>query len=232
MSSFSERLAETEERVANACSKAGRAREEVKVLAVAKKFGPDKVREAYDAGLRVIGENRVQEARQKIPLCPGELSWHMVGHLQANKVKPAVKLFDMIHSVDSIRLLETVNRACEQEGRNLPVCLQVNVSGESSKYGMKPEEAADALKADANLPYVEITGLMTMPPFTPDPEDAAGYFARLRDLRDETEKETGAVLPELSMGMSHDFEVAVREGATWIRLGTSLFGERNGDGNG
>jgi pyridoxal phosphate enzyme (YggS family) len=193
---------------------------------VAKTFGPDEVREAAECGLTVLGESRVQEAKQKIPLCPGHLEWHMVGHVQRNKVRDVVQLFGMIHSVDSLKLLETINGACQTAGRVMPVCLEVNVSGERSKFGLPPDEAPAILQQCGSLVNVEIVGLMTIPPFTEEPEGARPFLRRLRELRDEWATSGGFPLRELSMGMSHDFEIAVEEGATWIRVGTLLFGDR------
>ncbi len=209
-----------------ACARAGRDRSEVAMLAVSKRFGPERVREAAEAGLTLFGENRVQEAKQKIPLCPGHLEWHMIGHLQRNKVRDTVQLFEMIHSVDSLRLLETIEEVSERAGRTLPVCLEVNVSGESSKFGMPPEDLPGVLEASTRMMHVDVIGLMTMPPFTEEAEGARPHFARLRELRDACRDGLGFDLPELSMGMSHDFEVAIEEGATWIRLGSVVFGKR------
>ena len=184
------------------------------------------VSEAAACGVDVFGENRIQEARHKIPLCPGQIEWHMVGHLQRNKVREAVRLFGMIHSVDSIRLLDAVNEAAGDEGVTMPVCVQVNVAGEASKFGLAPVELPALLEHAASAMNVDVVGLMTMPPFAEDPEDVRPFFVRLRELRDSARDETGFDLPGLSMGMSHDFEVAIEEGATWIRLGTVLFGRR------
>jgi len=224
--SFKERLAAVERRIEAACARCGRSRDDVTLVAVAKKFGPEAVSEAAACGVDVIGENRVQEARHKIPLCPGQLEWHMVGHLQRNKVREAVRLFGMIHSVDSIRLLDAINEASESEGIVMPVCVQVNVAGEASKFGLEPGALPALLEHAASAMNVDVVGLMTMPPFAEDPEDVRPFFARLRELRDRAREETGFDLPGLSMGMSHDFEVAIEEGATWIRLGTVLFGRR------
>ena len=223
--SIVDRLAAAEARIGRACERAGRARDGVRVVAVAKTHGPEAVADAAAAGLRVFGENRVQEARQKIPLCPGDLEWHMVGHLQRNKVRAAVDLFHTFHAVDSPRLLDALDAACGAAGRAVPVCLEINVSGESSKFGFAPETVPQLLRDPAPR-NVDIVGLMTIPPFTPDPEDARPVFRRLRELRDAWQAECGVGLPELSMGMSHDFDVAIEEGATWIRLGTLIFGRR------
>jgi hypothetical protein len=213
-------------RIEAACERSGRLPTEVSVVAVSKTFGPDDVRGAVEAGLTVFGESRVQEARQKIPLCPGHLTWHMVGHVQRNKARDAVRLFRMVHSADSGRLLETLDAACEAAGVSLPVCLEINVSGEGSKFGLKMEETPEVLGRCSALSRIEVAGLMTVPPFTPDPADARPHFRHLRELRDRWRDETGLPLRELSMGMSHDFEVAVEEGATLVRLGAAIFGER------
>lgn len=223
---LAQRLEQVEARICAACERAGRERDEISLLAVSKTFGPERVREAVDAGLLLFGENRVQEAKQKIPLCPGHVKWHMIGHLQRNKVRDAVRLFEMIHAVDSVRLLETVEEASAQAGRTLPVCLEVNVSGESSKYGMSPGDLPDVLEQSTRMMHVDVVGLMTMPPFTEEAEGARPCFTALRELRDACRERQGFELPELSMGMSHDFEVAIEEGATWIRLGSLLFGRR------
>jgi len=222
-STFSERLEVVEKRIAVACTKAGRPRESVRLLAVSKTKPPEAVREAAGCGLRLFGENKVQEAQSKIPLCPSGLEWHLIGHLQTNKARLAANLFQMIHSVDSVKLLQALDA---HAGVALPVLLQVNVSGEASKSGMKPEEAAAVIEAANQMSKVEVHGLMTIPPFTPDPEKARIYFAALRELRDRLQVETGTPLPELSMGMSHDLEIAIEEGSTWVRIGTDLFGER------
>lgn len=224
--SFSERLNQVRERIEKACARAGRQAAEVRLLAAAKGQSPEKIREAADGGLVVFGENRVQEARQKIPMCPAHLAWHMIGHLQTNKVRDAVRLFQMIHSVDSQKLLAAIDAAGELTGRIMPVLLEINVSGESSKFGFTPESVPEALVFANSLKRVEIAGLMTIPPATKDPEFTRPFFQKLRLFRDQWREQTGFALNELSMGMSHDFEIAVEEGATIIRLGTILFGSR------
>jgi pyridoxal phosphate enzyme (YggS family) len=226
MSTFAERLDDVRGRMAAACARAGRPPGDVTLVAVAKFFGPEAVAEAAAAGVDTIGENRVQEAAAKIPLCPSRLSWHMVGHLQRNKARTAAALFDRVHGVDSIRLLEALDAACDDAGKRIPVCLEINVSGEGSKFGLRPEDAPVALDRANGLANVRVTGLMTIPPYTPEPEDARRHFRRLRTLRDEWERSLGTRLPDLSMGMSGDFEVAIEEGATMIRVGTALFGPR------
>jgi pyridoxal phosphate enzyme (YggS family) len=225
-------LDEVRRRVEAACRRAGRDAAGVSIAAVAKTHGPEAVREGADCGLTAFAESRVQEAAQKIPLCPGNLEWHMVGHLQRNKVRAAVRLFRVIHSVDSWRLLEGVDRECAEAGCVMPVMIEVNVSGERSKFGAAPEEVPSWLERSGTLVHVSLIGLMTIPPFTPEPEQARPYFRRLRELRDQWRERTGIELRELSMGMSGDFETAVEEGATWIRLGTALFGPRPPRGRG
>jgi len=215
-----------QERVVHACDLTGRKQNDVRVVVVSKKQLPELVAEAAECGIRCFGENKVQEAAAKIPLCPDDLEWHLVGHLQSNKTRAAVELFDMIHSIDSTRLLEKVNSMSAEVGRTIPVLLQVNVSGEISKSGLAPEEVPAVLDASAHCMNVDLVGLMTIPPFTPDPADAGPVFARLREWRDVWRDEYGISLEELSMGMSYDFEIAIQEGATRIRVGTALFGER------
>jgi len=221
--SFAERLGKVEQRIADACAQAGRPRASVRLLAVSKTKPPEAVREAAGCGLRLFGENKVQEAQAKIPQCPSGLEWHLIGHLQSNKAKVAARLFQMIHSVDSLKLLQALETHADT---TLPILLQVNVSGEAAKSGMKPDEVANVVEAANQMSNVEVHGLMTIPPFTPDPEKARGHFRALRKLRDRVQEETGTPLPELSMGMSHDLEVAIEEGSTWVRIGTDLFGAR------
>jgi len=224
--SFAERLAGVEARIAAACARAGRARDEVRLLTVTKTQSPDAVAGALAAGLTLFGENRVQEARVKIPLCAAAATWHLIGHLQSNKVKEAVQLFALLQAVDSLRLLEMADRAAAEAGRTLPVYLEVNVSGERSKNGLAPEGVPNVLAAANRLTHVDIQGLMTIPPVARDVEEARPFFRRLRELRDAWRRASGLALPELSMGMSHDFEIAVEEGATLVRVGSALFGPR------
>jgi hypothetical protein len=194
-------------------------------VAVTKTFSPEDVAEAAAEGIRVVGESKVQEARQKIPLCPGGLEWHMIGHLQTNKVRECVRLFHMIHGVDSDRLLTAVDQGAGEAGVRMPVCLQVNLAAERSKFGMAPESLGRVLECSRGCANVDVVGLMVVPPFVTDPEDARVWFRGLRELRDEWIGK-GFGLRELSMGMSHDFEVAIEEGATLVRIGSALFGER------
>jgi len=221
---FAQRLENVERRIAVACENAGRPRDSVRLLAVSKTKPPEAVREAADCGLRLFGENRVQEAQSKIPMCPAGLEWHLIGHLQTNKAKVAARFFQMVHSVDSLKLLQALEG---HAGTTLPVLLQVNVSGEAAKFGMKPDEVAAVIEAANQMQKCEVHGLMTIPPFSPDPEKTRIHFSNLRQLRDRLQDETGTPLPELSMGMSHDLEVAIEEGSTWVRIGTDLFGSRN-----
>ena len=220
---FADRLAAVELRIVRACEQAGRTRDSVRLLAVSKTKPPEAVREAAGCGLRLFGENKVQEAQAKIPQCPSGLEWHLIGHLQSNKAKIAANLFQMIHSVDSLKLLHALDHHAETA---LPVLLQVNVSSEASKSGMTPDDVAGTVEAANQLSKVEVHGLMTIPPFTPEPEKARVHFAALRELRDRVQDTTGTPLPELSMGMSHDLEIAIAEGSTWVRIGTDLFGAR------
>jgi pyridoxal phosphate enzyme (YggS family) len=227
------RLGAIRRRMEQACARAGREADAVRLLAVSKTHGPDAVMEAVQLGLTEFGESKVQEAGQKISQCPSAARWHFVGHLQTNKVREAVRLFEMVHAVDSLKLLEALERVCQEEGRSLPVCLEVNVSGERSKFGMSPAEVPAVLQAAQKLFRVRVVGVMTIPPVAEDPEEARPFFRALREARDRWQAESGMALPELSMGMSNDFEVAIEEGSTWIRVGTLLFGVRKkGGGDG
>lgn len=214
------------QRIHAACGRAGRDPATVQLMAVSKTQQPDDIAAVAALGIETFGENRVQEARGKIPLCPSRIHWHLIGHLQSNKAREAVHLFEMIHSVDSLRMLETLDRFAADEGRSLPVCLEVNVSGERSKFGMSPEQVPVTLEAANRLFRVKVVGLMTIPPIAEDPEAARPFFRTLRELRERMQIDAGLNLPELSMGMSHDFEIAIEEGATWIRVGSLLFGPR------
>ena len=225
--SIAERVERIRERIQSACARAHRADDSVRLLAVTKKQPPERVREALEAGVTVFGENRVQEAKAKISMCPGQAIWHMIGHLQTNKVRDTVRMFQMIHSVDSLKLLEAIDEAGESTGRVMPVLLEVNVSGEASKFGLAPDAVPAVLESANRLQRVQVAGLMTIPPPADEPEKIRPHFARLRTLRDAWRAGTGSGLDELSMGMSGDFEVAIEEGATWIRLGTALFGTRS-----
>jgi pyridoxal phosphate enzyme (YggS family) len=219
-------LSDVRQRIAAACSRAGRTPDDVEIVAVTKTFGPDVVEDALCAGLRLFGENRVQEAAAKIPSCPSVPAWHLIGHLQRNKVRPALELFSVIHAVDSARLLQQIDSVASEAGHQPQILLEVNVSGEASKFGLKPEDVPAAVEQALQARAVTLIGLMTMAPFCPDPQQARPVFARLRELRDRMVRDFGVGLPQLSMGMSNDFEAAVEEGATWVRLGSALFGHR------
>jgi pyridoxal phosphate enzyme (YggS family) len=223
---LAENLESIQQRIASACDRAGRAAAEVTLVAVSKNQPPDRVQAAADLGLRLFGENRVQEAKAKIPNCPGHLRWHMIGHLQSNKCRDAARLFEMVEGVDSLSLAQELNRAADAMARSLPILLEVNVAGESTKFGFKPEQALAELEALNRLQRLEVHGLMAMAPWSSDPEKVRPVFRRLRELRAQCERILGAPLPHLSMGMTNDFEVAIEEGATLVRIGTGLFGPR------
>ena len=224
--SLTENLNSIQQKIRAACGRVGRAPESVTLLAVSKTHPPETIREMADCGQLLFGENKIQEAKAKIPLCPGKCRWHFIGHLQSNKVRDAVELFQMIQGVDSLALAREISRRCEQAARRMPILLEVNVAGEASKFGYKPEQLLTELKELNALPKIEIHGLMAIPPYTTDAEKARPYFKRLRELKLRCEEMLGAPLPHLSMGMSGDFEVAIEEGATLVRIGTALFGPR------
>lgn len=213
-------------RLVAAAQRAHRNPEGVTIVAVTKAVPPEGVEDALATGLTVFGENKVQEAKAKIPLVSSRACWHMIGHLQTNKARDAVALFELIHSVDSAKLAGELDKWAGRDGKTQPILLEVNVSGEASKSGLKPEDLAATLEQIKALHRIEIRGLMTMVPFAKDTEKARPHFRRLRELRDEMENRFGVRLPELSMGMSHDFEIAVEEGATMVRIGKAIFGER------
>jgi len=174
----------------------------------------------------MFGESKVQEAKAKIPDCPGKARWHFIGHLQSNKVRDAVELFEMIHGVDRLDLAREISKRAEQTAKTMPVLLEVNVAGEASKFGYQPEQSLAELETINALPKIEVHGLMAIPPYVTEPGKARPYFQRLRELKSRCEQILGAPLPHLSMGMSGDYEVAIEEGATIVRIGTALFGER------
>lgn len=225
--SLAENLANIQQRINAACVRAGRDPSTVTLLAVSKGHTPDAIREALDLGLQFFGESKIQEAKVKIPQCPGRARWHMIGHLQTNKARDAVQLFEMIHSVDSLHLAEEINKRADQMAKSMPVLIEVNLAGEASKFGYKPDSLLADLDQLNALQRLEIHGLMTMAPWSPDPERARPVFRALRELKFRCEDKLGAPLQHLSMGMSGDFEPAIEEGATLVRIGTSLFGERS-----
>src|SRR5688572_8602636 len=223
-------LADVRSRIQRAAQHAGRHPSEVRLLAVSKTFSLEHIRAAVAAGQEDFGENRVQEALQKIDGSADlKIRWHLVGTLQSNKVRKAVPRFSAIHSVDNLHLLETIDAAATDAGVRPELLVQVDLAGEATKHGAPPAEAKEIVKAAARCRSARCVGLMTIPPFLEQPEDVRPYFAHLRDLRATLLKEglDPAMLRELSMGMSHDFEIAVQEGATIVRLGTAIFGKRH-----
>jgi len=210
---IAENVACVREQIAQAAAKARRAVDEIELVAITKTHPAEKVREAIEAGQTLFGESRVQEARAKIPELPSNLRWHFVGHLQKNKIRHALPLFELIHSVDSL-------------GLHPRVLLEVNVAGEGSKFGFSPEKLRDQMEGLLALPRLSILGLMTIPPLAEEAEASRKYFVQLRELRDRLQTEFRVDLAQLSMGMTQDFPVAIEEGATLVRVGTAIFGER------
>ena len=227
MSGIAENLSEVRAAVARAAADAHRSHESVRLLAVSKTFPADDVRIAYDAGQRMFGENRVQELEAKAPLLPPDIEWHLIGHLQSNKVVKAVEYASWIHSVDSAKLLAMIDKAAEKRGKIIHVLLEVNISGEASKFGMRDYgEILETAKAACGMEHIRLCGLMTMAELDADEKRLHETFAGLRMMRDRLEQELGISLPELSMGMSSDFPQAISEGATIVRVGTAIFGRR------
>jgi hypothetical protein len=226
---IADNLASIQERISKAALRAGRDPAAIRLVAVSKTVSAESIREAIAAGVTILGENYVQEARNKIARIGKQVEWHFIGHLQSNKARSAVDLFSMIHSVDRLSLAEALNQEANKQGKILPVLIQVNISGEESKSGINPQETLQLLERIAGLQHLSVQGLMTMPPWFEDPEDARPHFNALRKLREELAniKIHGVSLQELSMGMSGDFEVAIEEGATLVRVGTAIFGPRN-----
>jgi PLP dependent protein len=224
------RVAAVRERIARAAARAGRPPEDVLLVAISKTFPAEAVREAFEAGLRELGENKVQEADSKIvalgDLRPAGLRWHLVGHLQGNKARRAAQLFDRIHSVDSVELAARLARVASEQQRVLSVLVQVHLGNEATKSGLEERDLTSTLETMRELPGLRVDGLMTLPPFEDDPERARPHFRRLRELRDLALARGLLAGRELSMGMSHDLEVAVEEGATLVRVGSAIFGER------
>ncbi len=225
MSQIAYNLEEVRRRIAAAAARAGRDPAAVRLVAVSKTVPVARIREAVAAGQRLFGENYLQEARSKIAALDEGVSWHFIGHLQSNKAKAAVELFELIHGVDRLKLAQALNAAAASLGRVQEILMQVNLAGETSKSGTAPEGAAELLQQISLLPHLKVRGLMTMPPFLA-PEAVRPYFQALRELRDRLADHAGLPLPELSMGMSGDYEVAIAEGATLVRVGTAIFGSR------
>jgi hypothetical protein len=226
MNSIAENLQSVREQMAQAAAKAGRALEEIELVAISKTHSADEVREAISAGQILFGESRVQEARRKIPELLSNIRWHFVGHLQKNKIRHTLPLFEMIHSVDSLALAQDINRIAQEEGLHPRVLLEVNVAGEGSKFGFAPEKLRSEMESLLALPRLSILGLMCIPPIAEEAEASREHFVQLREFRDSLQTEFRVDLAQLSMGMTQDYWIAIEEGATLVRVGTAIFGER------
>jgi pyridoxal phosphate enzyme (YggS family) len=226
MEAISENLSHVLSAISDAANQAGRLPESVRLIAVSKTHPVERIQEAVDAGQLIFGENRVQEAQPKISALSSKLHWHLIGHLQSNKARLALPLFELIHGVDSLDLLAHIDRIAGELGLFPRVLLQVNVAGEASKFGFPPAKLLEHVEEIVRFDRVQIEGLMTIPPLAPAAEHSRRYFVTLRELRDKLASEFRFPLPELSMGMSNDFRVAIEEGATMVRVGTAVFGER------
>jgi pyridoxal phosphate enzyme (YggS family) len=226
MTDIAHHLAAVREQIASAAAHVGRDPATVRLVAVSKTHPAEAVAAAAATGQRIFGESRVQEARDKIPACPPGLDWHFIGHLQKNKVRQALPLFAFVHSIDSAPLAQAIDRIAGETGKPVEGLLEVNISGEETKHGFNPEQLRSEFAALARLPHLHIRGLMTMAPYSDNPEDARPVFRALRELRDELRAAHNDPLPELSMGMSGDFVPAIEEGATLVRIGSSIFGAR------
>ena len=226
MKYIQENLIEIRERIISAAEKAGRDPQSVKLIAVSKTFPAEAVESAYDAGQRLFGENKVQDLASKNAALPKDIEWHMIGHLQSNKAKLAVENADYIHAVDSVKLLKKIDRLAGELARSPKVLIEVNISGEESKFGADTEQLKDLARVALQCENITVAGLMTMAPFGVPENELRLVFNSLRKLRDSLQDEFGLKLPELSMGMSGDFEIAIEEGATMVRIGTSIFGKR------
>ena len=226
LSNIEANLNRVQNEIAQAAQVSGRNVTDIELVAVTKTHPAEIVREAVDAGQTLFGESKVQEARVKIPLLPSNLRWHFIGHLQKNKIRHALPFFEMIHSVDSVDLAQAIDRIAQEDGLHPRILLEVNVAGEGSKFGFKATTLRAELESLLMLPRLSIEGLMCIPPLAEEAETSRTYFVELRKLRDALEKEFQVKLPQLSMGMTNDYRVAVEEGATLVRVGTAIFGER------
>ena len=226
MASIAENLERVREQITQAAAKAGRALNEIELVAVTKRHPAEKVREAVEAGHILFGESRVQEARAKIPELPSNLRWHFVGHLQKNKIRHALPLFELFHGVDSLALAQEMDRIAAEQGEHPRVLLEVNVAGEGSKFGFRAETLRADIESLLALSRLSIVGLMCIPPLAEEAEASRKFFVQLRELHNSVETEFDVKLPHLSMGMTQDFWIAVEEGATLVRVGTAIFGER------
>jgi pyridoxal phosphate enzyme (YggS family) len=227
---IADKLAEVKSNIVEAARACGRDPAEIRLIAVSKTVESELIAEACDCGQYLFGENRVQEALEKIDLLKGkEIHWHLIGHLQKNKVKYIIGQFDLVHSIDSFSLAETVHKKSQEQRTVTKILMQVNISGEESKFGLPPDQLQDTLVRVSQLSGVKVKGLMTIPPMQSDPEVSRKYYAQLRKLRDEMARQSieNIQLDELSMGMSNDYRVAVQEGATLVRVGTAIFGDRS-----
>jgi pyridoxal phosphate enzyme (YggS family) len=226
MERIAERLEQVQAQIAAAAQKSSRSPDDIELVAVSKTHPAETVQAAVDAGQILFGESRVQEARAKIPLLPSRLRWHFIGHLQKNKIRHALPLFELFHGIDSLALAQDLERIADEEGSRPRILLEVNLAAEASKHGFAAEILRTAMEELLSLGKLSIEGLMAIPPITPESESSRSYFIALRKLRDELESEFNLRLPQLSMGMSGDFLVAIEEGATLVRVGTAIFGER------
>jgi pyridoxal phosphate enzyme (YggS family) len=225
MSTIKENYLKVIERIEEAARRAGRDLREIKLVAVSKTVEAAPIKEAIEAGASILGENYVQEAQKKIEEIGRSVAWHFIGHLQSNKAKHTVQLFDMIHSLDSIPLAEELNRRAGKADKVMRVLLEVNISGEATKFGTDEDRVLNLAKRILDLNHLSLEGLMTMPPYFDSPEMSRPYFIKLRELKERMVRE-GIPVKELSMGMSNDFEIAIEEGATYVRVGTAIFGPR------
>ena len=228
MTSPADRLLAVHTAIAAAAARAGRPTDGIELVAVSKTHPPEAIVEAIDAGQLLFGESRVQEARAKIPLLPGRARWHFIGHLQRNKIRHALPLFELFHGIDSLEIARDLDRIAGEAGVFPRLLLEVNVAGEASKFGFSPEKLRAQIEELLALDRLQIEGLMTIAPFAPEAESSRPHFAALRELRDQLQAEFRLPLPRLSMGMSGDYAVAIEEGATLVRVGTAIFGTRSG----
>lgn len=226
---LNENLQTVEEKITSACARAGRNRDDVTLIAVSKTKPVSMLQEAYDLGVRVFGENKVQEIREKYEVLPKDIEWHMIGHLQTNKVKYIIDKVSLIHSVDSLKLAEVIEREAEKQNKIVDILLEVNVAGEESKFGLKPDDVIPMVEKIEKYSHLRMRGLMTIAPFVNNPEKNRGIFADLQklyvDIKDKNIDNGNVSI--LSMGMTNDYEVAIEEGATMVRIGTGIFGARN-----
>jgi pyridoxal phosphate enzyme (YggS family) len=226
MAEVAENLERVRSQIADAAKKSGRALDEIELVAISKTHDAERVRAAYEAGQTLFGESKVQEARAKIPELPSATRWHFVGHLQKNKIRHALPLFELFHGIDDLDLAQDLNRIADEEGMHPRILLEINLAGEASKFGFKPDALRNEIETLLALPRLSIEGLMCIPPAAEEAEASRKYFGDLRELRDAFEKEFNVKLPQLSMGMTSDYEIAIEEGATMVRVGTAIFGER------